>query len=75
VENFTLFLAHKAGLVKNPGTEPQFLGSQCHSATVKRVLPVMGSGVFWQTQGSGKSYSWVFYARKSFGNFRATGRL
>jgi len=66
VENFTLFSAHKAGLVKILGQNHQFLGvNNAISATLKaRSVGHGRGGVFWQTQGSGKSYSMVFYAQK-----------
>ena len=66
VENFTLFSEHKAGLVKIIGQNHQFLG--VNNAIVS-MLPARESGhgrggVFWQTQGSGKSFSMVFFAQK-----------
>lgn len=66
VENFTLFSEHKAGLAKIVGQNHQFLG-------VNNAIAAMGEarrqghgrgGVFWQTQGSGKSFSMVFFAQK-----------
>src|SRR5205814_5365584 len=65
-ENFTLFSTHKAGLVKILGQNHQFLGvNNAIQATVKARAAGHGrGGVFWQTQGSGKSYSMVFYAQK-----------
>ena len=66
VENFTLFSEHKAGLVKIIGQNHQFLGV---NNTIASMLAARKSGhgrggVFWQTQGSGKSFSMVFFAQK-----------
>jgi type I restriction enzyme R subunit len=66
VENFTLFSEERAGLVKILGQNHQVLG-------VNKAIPAMlearvaghgRGGVFWHTQGSGKSLSMVFFAQK-----------
>ena len=66
VENFTLFSEHKAGLVKIIAQNHQFLGvnNAISSMLEARKLGHGRGGVFWQTQGSGKSFSMVFYAQK-----------
>jgi len=66
VENFTLFSEHKAGLVKIIGQNHQFLGVNNAIASMleARKLGHGRGGVFWQTQGSGKSFSMVFFAQK-----------
>jgi type I restriction enzyme R subunit len=66
VENFTLFSEHKAGLVKILGQNHQFLGVNNAIASMldARKLGHGRAGVFWQTQGSGKSFSMVFFAQK-----------
>jgi type I restriction enzyme R subunit len=66
VENFTLFSEHKAGLVKILGQNHQFLGVNNAIASMleARTLGHGRGGVFWQTQGSGKSFSMVFFAQK-----------
>lgn len=66
VENFTLFSEHKAGLVKIIGQNHQFLGVNNAIASMleARALGHGRGGVFWQTQGSGKSFSMVFFAQK-----------
>jgi type I restriction enzyme R subunit len=66
VENFTLFSEHKAGLVKVLGQNHQFLGVNNAIASMQqaRALGHGRGGVFWQTQGSGKSFSMVFFAQK-----------
>jgi type I restriction enzyme, R subunit len=65
-ENFTLFSEHKAGLVKVIGQNHQFLGVNNAIASMleARKLGHGRGGVFWQTQGSGKSFSMVFFAQK-----------
>ena len=66
VENFTLFSEHKAGVVKILGQNHQFLGVNNAIASMleARKLGHGRGGVFWQTQGSGKSFSMVFFAQK-----------
>jgi type I restriction enzyme, R subunit len=66
VENFTLFSEHKAGLVKVIGQNHQFLGVNNAIASMleARRRGHGRAGVFWQTQGSGKSFSMVFFAQK-----------
>ena len=66
VENFTLFSEHKAGLVKIIGQNHQFLGvNNAITATLAARKARHGrGGVFWQTQGSGKSLAMVFFAQK-----------
>ena len=71
VENFTLFSEHKAGLVKILGQNHQFLGVNNAIASMleARKLGHGRGGVFWQTQGSGKSFSMVFFAQKVLRKF------
>ena len=66
VENFTLFSEHKAGLVKILGQNHQVLGVNNAIASMleARKLGHGRAGVFWQTQGSGKSFSMVFFSQK-----------
>jgi len=66
VESFTLFSEHKAGTVKILGQNHQFLGvnNAISSMLEARKLGHGRGGVFWQTQGSGKSFSMVFFAQK-----------
>src|SRR5271170_5407672 len=66
VENFTLFSEHKAGLVKIIGQNHQYLGvnNAIASMLAARASGHGRGGVFWQTQGSGKSFSMVFFAQK-----------
>jgi type I restriction enzyme R subunit len=64
--NFTLFSEHASGLTKILGQNHQVLGvNQAIDATLAARAAGHGrAGVFWQTQGSGKSFSMVFYAQK-----------
>jgi type I restriction enzyme R subunit len=66
LENFTLFSEHKTGLVKVLGQNHQFLGvNNAIAATLTARKQGHGrGGVFWQTQGSGKSFAMVFFAQK-----------
>ena len=66
LENFTLFSELKAGLVKIIGQNHQYLGVNNAIASMleARKLGHGRGGVFWQTQGSGKSFSMVFFAQK-----------
>lgn len=65
-ENFTLFSEDKGGLVKVLGQNHQFLGvnNAITSMLEARQQGHGRGGVFWQTQGSGKSFSMVFFAQK-----------
>ena len=64
-ENFILFNETPNGLVKIVARNHQFLGvNQAIEATKDRQAREGKLGVFWHTQGSGKSYSMVFYTRK-----------
>ena len=66
VENFTLFSEHKSGLTKIIGQNHQFIGvNNAIRAMLKAREEGHGrGGVYWQTQGSGKSFSMVFFAQK-----------
>jgi type I restriction enzyme, R subunit len=67
VENFTVF-EQDAAPVKIVGQNHQFLGVNKAIASMleARELRHGRGGVFWQTQGSGKSLSMVFFAQKVF---------
>lgn len=65
VENFTLYSDEKGGTVKLLAKSHQFLGVNNAIAAVRRIGANQGKlGVFWHTQGSGKSYSMVFFSQK-----------
>ena len=64
-ENFTLFDESSGSLVKIVARNHQFLGvNRAIQATRDRKAREGKLGVFWHTQGSGKSYSIVFFTRK-----------
>jgi type I restriction enzyme R subunit len=71
VENFTLFSEHKAGLLKVIAQNHQYLGvnNAVQSMLQARELGHGRGGVFWQTQGSGKSFAMVFFAQKVLRKF------
>jgi len=65
VENFTLFDERSGDLTKLVAKNHQFLGVNNAIAAVEQVKKNKGKlGVFWHTQGSGKSYSMVFFCQK-----------
>lgn len=69
VENFTVFEEGKGGLIKKTARNHQFLGV---NRAIVRLTELRESnererkrlGVFWHTQGSGKSLSMVFFTQK-----------
>jgi type I restriction enzyme, R subunit len=69
IENFTVFEAGKGGLIKKTARNHQFLGV---NRAIARLSELRESnervrkrlGVFWHTQGSGKSLSMVFFTQK-----------
>jgi len=65
LENFILFDDSTGKLVKIVARNHQFLGVNRAIVSVEERKSRAGKlGVFWHTQGSGKSYSIVFFARK-----------
>ncbi len=65
VENFILFDNSSRSLTKIVAQNQQFLGVNKAIEAVKERKERKGKlGVFWHTQGSGKSYSMVFFTRK-----------
>jgi type I restriction enzyme R subunit len=65
VENFTVFDDAKGGLIKIVAKNHQFLGVNNSVAALKKIKDNQGRlGVFWHTQGSGKSFSMVFFSQK-----------
>ena len=67
VENFTIFSTLKGSLSKIVARNHQFLGvNNAMDAVEDREARDGRLGVFWHTQGSGKSYSMVFLAQKVF---------
>jgi type I restriction enzyme R subunit len=65
VENFTLFSEEKAGLIKLLAKNHQVLGVNNTIEALKQIKSRQGKlGVFWHTQGSGKSVAMIFFAQK-----------
>jgi type I restriction enzyme, R subunit len=65
VENFTVFDEGKGGLVKVIAKNHQYLGVTNSVNALKKIKDNQGRlGVFWHTQGSGKSFSMVFFSQK-----------
>src|SRR6266568_4882293 len=65
VENFTLFSSAGGASVKLITKNHQFLGVNNALDAVRSLRENQGRlGVFWHTQGSGKSYSMVFFSQK-----------
>ena len=65
IENFTLFMDTSDGLIKLIGKNHQYLGvNNTIKALQGRASNQRKLGVFWHTQGSGKSISMIFFAQK-----------
>lgn len=70
VENFTVFETARGGLIKKVAKNHQYLGV---NKAIEQMIKLRESGdreaakrlgVFWHTQGSGKSLSMVFFTQK-----------
>jgi type I restriction enzyme, R subunit len=65
VENFTLFQEMRGGLVKLIAKNHQYLGVNNAIEALHEIEDRQGRlGVFWHTQGSGKSVSVAFFTQK-----------
>jgi type I restriction enzyme R subunit len=65
VENFTLFQEMRGGLVKLIAKNHQYLGVNNAIEALHEIEDRQGRlGVFWHTQGSGKSVSMAFFTQK-----------
>lgn len=65
VENFALFQEVPGGLIKLTAKNHQYLGVNNALAALADIRQRDGKlGVFWHTQGSGKSVSMIFFAQK-----------
>ena len=65
IENFIVFLEIQGGLVKIVSKNHQYLGVNNSMAAVHQLQENQGKlGVFWHTQGSGKSISMIFFCQK-----------
>jgi type I restriction enzyme R subunit len=65
VENFVLYSEEAGGLVKIVAKNHQYLGVNNAIQAVQDMRDNQGRlGVYWHTQGAGKSYSMMFFAQK-----------
>ena len=65
IENFTLFMEAQGGLIKLIAKNHQYLGANNAIRALQEIDSNRGKlGVFWHTQGSGKSVSMIFFAQK-----------
>src|SRR5207237_3871576 len=65
VENFTLFSDARGELRKIIAKNHQYLGVNNALEAVYSIRENQGRlGVFWHTQGSGKSFSMIFFAQE-----------
>jgi len=66
VENFTLFRDTGGALIKIVAKNHQYLGVTNAIEALRAIRQNQGRlGVFWHTQGSGKSLSMVFFSQKA----------
>ena len=65
VENFLLFMEARGGVVKVVSKNHQYLGVGNALDALREIKNRKGRlGVFWHTQGSGKSISMIFFSQK-----------
>lgn len=65
LENFILYAETGGGLAKLVAKYHQYLGVNNAYDSIQNIRENQGKlGVFWHTQGSGKSYSMIFFAQK-----------
>lgn len=65
LENFILYAEKGGGLSKLVAKNHQYLGVNNSFESIQKIRENGGRlGVFWHTQGSGKSYSMIFFAQK-----------
>ncbi len=65
IENFTLFTEAQGALIKIFAKNHQYLGVNNAIEGLGHIKSNQGKlGVFWHTQGSGKSISMIFFAQK-----------
>lgn len=73
IENFILYQESKSGLTKIIAKNHQFLGVNNAIENINNRENLQGKlGVFWHTQGSGKSFSMVFLTQKIFRKLSAS---
>ena len=72
-ENFLLFDDGEGDVVKILAKNHQFIGANKAINSAKSLDDLKGKlGVFWHTQGSGKSYSMVFLSQKIHRKFKGS---
>jgi type I restriction enzyme R subunit len=65
LENFLLFMEVRGGVVKIVPKNHQYLGVENAMLALSEIKNRKGRlGVFWHTQGSGKSISMIFFSQK-----------
>ena len=65
IENFILFMEVQGGLIKLIAKNHQYLGVNNTIKALQNIQSNQGKlGVFWHTQGSGKSVSMIFFTQK-----------
>lgn len=65
IENFTIFMEVRGGQIKLVAKNHQYLGVSAAIQALQEIKSRKGKlGVFWHTQGSGKSISMIFFAQK-----------
>jgi len=65
IENYVVFKEEKSGPVKIVAKNHQFLGVENAILAFQKMKENQGRlGVFWHTQGSGKSISMIFFSQK-----------
>jgi type I restriction enzyme, R subunit len=65
LENFLLFMEVRGGIVKVVPKNHQYLGVENAMDALQEIKKRKGRlGVFWHTQGSGKSISMIFFSQK-----------
>jgi len=65
VENFVLYQEERGGLAKLVAQNHQYLGVESAIEAVRQIEENQGRlGVFWHTQGSGKSFAMIFFSQK-----------
>jgi type I restriction enzyme R subunit len=65
VESFLLYQEVRGGLIKIVAKNHQYLGVSNAIEAVRQIKENQGRlGVFWHTQGSGKSFSMIFFSQK-----------
>lgn len=65
LENYVLYHEAKGGLQKIVAKNHQYLGVENAIAAVRQIRENQGRlGVFWHTQGAGKSFSMIFLSQK-----------